>query len=102
MSILNVEKKIVFIHIPKTGGTSMEDHGLLGTVTTRHFDIAFYENLVKDDLSINLDEFFKFAFVREPYDRVASAIWNHALKMKNPNRKDFNDFIVGNKDMQGS
>ena len=94
MSVLNIEKKIAFIHVPKTAGVSMEETGNLGTVITRHYGMEFYTDLVKDDPKIDLKKFFKFAFVRNPYDRLASGILNHALKNEKNPRAKFNDFLI--------
>ncbi len=53
----------VFIHIPKTGGASIR-HGLF------HSD---YEKPVFGQIPPDWDVYFKFAFVRNPYDRLVSA-----------------------------
>jgi len=106
MSSINGKKKIVHIHIPKTGGTSLEATGLFGTPIIRHHTLQFYIDLYQYDDRINLDDYFKFAFVRNPYDKFASGVLNHildrgALEPVKDKRKQFNDFILENNDKFG-
>lgn len=74
MSVLNEDKKWMFLHIPKTAGTSMEANNRFGTVITGHYGIRDYI-----DHGHKPKEYYKFAFVRNPYDRLASAIFAHVL-----------------------
>lgn len=57
------DPKAVFIHIPKTGGTSIRNGFFEGNVQGPK------QGLVPDEWQ----EYFKFAFVRNPYDRLISA-----------------------------
>jgi len=98
MSALNTDKKILFVHVPKTAGTSMEERDFITPVITRHYGMDHYVELLKDTPEINLDEFFKFAFVRNPYERLASGILNHPLKAEKNPRAKFNDFLFEHKD----
>ena len=75
MSYINFQKKIVFIHIPKTGGTSMTQAPFINPVSNGHMDIRFFYDRLHN--KVNLDEFFKFAFVRDPYTRFASGVIGH-------------------------
>ena len=63
---VNHLQRFVFVHIPKTGGQSIEKSfqwkGL------RHRPFEYYENKV-----VNLKEYFKFTFVRNPFDRLVSS-----------------------------
>ena len=62
-----IKNKFIFIHIPRTGGTSFksifDNHGI-----REHFSYRVYmlSNLKK------FNTYFKFCFVRNPYDRCVS------------------------------
>ena len=79
--------KILFIHIPKTGGSSIEgffgmtetenlcygnEIGKIGGVmfALQHLTASLLQQL--DFMSMLFDIYFKFAFVRNPYERVLS------------------------------
>lgn len=64
MSYINDELKSLFIHVPKCGGSSMES--FKWNNGNGHFTILDFER-------INKDEYFKWCFVRNPFDRIASA-----------------------------
>jgi len=68
--------KCIFVEIPKTGSTSirsiLEDSKKPG----RHFTIVEIQNLVTKQ---QFDEYFKFAFVRNPWDRELS-LYKYILK----------------------
>lgn len=61
--------KCIFVHIPKTGGTSVT-RSLFGRPTGGHTAIWQYQ-LIFD--RHEFASYFKFAFVRNPWDRVLSA-----------------------------
>jgi len=100
--------KIIFVHIPKTGGTSIE----------RFFGMTNNENMYEmknisiDDVSFSLqhltpyylktwpglakyyDEYFKFVFVRNPYSRVVSEyFWRHRMKTDKINPVHFSKWL---------
>ena len=59
--------KCIFIHIPKTGGTSIAS-ALFGS------NVGHYKwSLLKNAFDKDYDNYFKFAFVRNPWDRLLSA-----------------------------
>lgn len=64
-----VEHRCIFIHIPKTAGISVNT-GLFGCNTGYHRTIAGYQTIFSRR---EFGAYFKFAFVRNPWDRVASA-----------------------------
>ena len=66
MSNINNELKSIFIHIPKCAGTSMSSYKW--NLGSGHKTIFEY---YKD--SINLKNYFKWCFVRNPWERIASA-----------------------------
>ena len=64
-----VENKCIFVHIPKTAGVSVNT-GLFGSKTGYHRKISSYQAIFSRR---EYETYFKFAFVRNPWDRVASA-----------------------------
>lgn len=64
------DKKIIFIHIPKTGGTSIAR--VLGSESDepkyKHDNIRRVCDMIDDDIS----KYLKFSFVRNPWEREAS------------------------------
>lgn len=72
--MISKDKKIIFIHIGKTGGTSI-GHAVFGNTYLHTTE------WIKDlEASLNLNEYFKFTFVRNPWDRMVS----HYYQLKNP------------------
>lgn len=71
MSIVNVDNKFAFIHIYKTGGTSIAqtltgEHIGSDHTNARDLKIIFSQN------NLNFNQFFKFSIVRNPYDWLVS------------------------------
>ena len=67
--MINHKHKFVFIHIPKTGGTSIE----CLFINNAHIkDVAGKHNMVSDIGSEFLKKYFTFTFVRNPWDRMVS------------------------------
>ena len=92
MSNINVFYRNVFVHVPKTAGVSMEVHSYIGGTGHSTFHQLTLEEKFDPD-------YFKWAFVRNPYDRLASAYFylNHkkpeiAEKIVDP-EKNFKSFI---------
>ena len=69
--MINREKKFIFVRIPKTAGTSMqvvlEDEFGLGKKEDPH--------CTPDRYSECWEEYFKFTFVRNPWDRLVSTYY---------------------------
>ena len=94
------EYRCIFVHIPKTAGISVS-RSLFGNngpghETLRRFQIVFSER--------EYDTYFKFAFVRNPWDRVYSAYnflrkggWHEAdrdwAQAHLSRYSDFNEFV---------
>lgn len=112
-SNLNLNKNILFIHIPKTGGTSIEKY-LRNNYKEYLYSIGPYNNLIpndycknhslqhqeykylykyKDILNININsELLIFTIVRNPYDRIISELfWNY--KKTNINKNSTKDDV---------
>ncbi|MEO1987399.1 MAG: sulfotransferase family 2 domain-containing protein [Martelella sp.] len=61
------ENRAIFIHLPKTAGTSISRQ--LGLPTSRHVPVKLYQVTNPRKFAT----YFKFAFVRNPYDRLVSS-----------------------------
>ena len=105
------QHKIIFVHVPRTGGSGIE-HVLeicgddnQGTLTPPRPDMLFglvgnkaLQHLTAMDIRNHLgreiyDRYFKFAFVRNPYDRVVSEY--HVRQRLLPRVKlSFRDFVL--------
>ena len=118
---MGVDKKLglIFIHIPKTGGTSIEyafnfynDNnkatGIKNGKAMQHFTWQEYEKFF---LSLNrqlpYNNYFKFSIVRNPYDRLISEYyWCQVPGVGFKSNQSFNDFtntvenIVKNKNFK--
>lgn len=68
---INKEKRFIFIHIPKTAGTSLRI--ALGLDSTSHYTYNNYQRF----FPIEADNFLLFSFVRNPIDRFIS-LYNYA------------------------
>lgn len=94
--------KCIFIHIPKTAGISVS-LALFGNLAGGHKKIREYQTIFPKR---TFDRYFKFAFVRNPWDRVVSTYfylirggineadkaWAEQNIIKYP---DFKSFVVG-------
>ena len=76
------EAGVVFVHVPKTGGTSVA-RALYGTDGGGHRTIRDYRDELGDDA---VDAAFSFAVVRDPVERLASAV--RYLRRGGSNRLD--------------
>jgi len=84
--IKNDAQKWAFIHIPKTGGTSLTS--IIQNIEGSEL-VAVHDSIrVFEDVS----DFFIFTIVRNPFTRIASA-YSHRLR-KNEYQKSFGEFIT--------
>lgn len=79
MSVQNLEHKFLFVHIPKCGGSSIEALKWIGTKYNQHGSISLFNDLAKLSPELNIDNFFKFTFVRNPYTRFMSGMVGHVF-----------------------
>jgi len=61
--------KCIFVHIPKAGGVSI-NKALFGNLGGTHFSIKQYSLIFSPE---EFKAYFKFTFVRNPWDRLVSA-----------------------------
>jgi len=67
--------RCIFIHIPKAAGTSVSKT-LFGNAGAAHTKLTYFEKLYAEK---TFRSYFKFTFVRNPYDRIFSA-YNYLKK----------------------
>lgn len=67
------EKKLIFIHVPKSAGTSLGE-SIFNCGRTGHFEWTYY----KLENPIAFEKYYKFSFVRHPVSRFVSA-YNYLL-----------------------
>lgn len=63
------EKRAIFVHIPKCAGISVNE-SIFGCLAGGHTTLDQYVDIFEPH---SFKEYFKFSFVRNPWDRVASA-----------------------------
>ncbi len=91
MSCVDHDRKFIFIHIPKCAGTSMESVSWCrgqGHSTIRDF----YIRSRSKNKSFNFKEYYKWCFVRNPWERAFSA-WDFHIKLKQRGIDTFEKFI---------
>ena len=74
--MINHQHKFVFIHIPKTGGTSIKHalHRFQPNEQIFHGKLSQYQEKFSREV---LDSYFKFSVVRNPWDRLLSHFFYH-------------------------
>ena len=75
--MIDHKNKFIFIHIPKTGGSSIESifhpsiitkTGICKDIPNKHYTL---DSLLKNK-EIELSKFFSFSFIRNPWDKILS------------------------------
>jgi hypothetical protein len=77
--MISHSKKFIFVHIPKTGGTSVErmlrKYGIV-LQGRGNFDSMYYKHAtaesIKRMMGAEYDKYFKFTIVRNPWDWIVS------------------------------
>ena len=69
--MINHKHKFLFIHVPRTGGTSIEAQFQYNEAKERnkHWNLNDWKNQLNGE---DFDNYFKFAFVRNPWDIIVS------------------------------
>lgn len=102
------QKKILFVHIPKTGGTTIEQH--MGAINNtkkgyyrnannkaiQHLTTIEYNNLFDDN---RFNNYCKFTIVRNPYDRMVSEYYWTDLPFGFKSNKTFDYFLYSVSDI---
>ena len=68
---VNEEYKFFFVHIPKTGGSSVDVSNIFKTPRYGHTTFQQFKKLLRH----NFNSYKCFTFVRNPWDRLASAFY---------------------------
>lgn len=102
------KNKIIFVHIPRTGGTSLlkflnierkkenlySGYCHYSSILNQHYPlykIKNYLNLTLDNLN-HSNNYFKFSIVRNPYSRIIS-IYNFMRELNTNKGRTFNSFL---------
>jgi len=94
----NDQSKSIFIHIPKTAGISVK-RALFGGIKRDHIKLKYFEAYDEAKYA----SYFKFAIVRNPYDRLVSSYFyikksQDAYGKRLESFRDFSSFIVAIQD----
>ena len=84
-------KKVFFVHIPNTAGSSIKKAPFVTTsVNFQHKPIKFFFDHIAELMD------FTFSFVRNPYNRFASAVLHHNYAKPENFNKFIQDIFVKN------
>lgn len=81
--MITLSNKIIFIHIPKTGGTSVSNSlSLRRSMGGRHMTAIQTRDMYGQEI---FDNAWKFTFIRNPWDRMVSVFhyYKHGLEQEN-------------------
>ena len=104
---IDFDKRLCFIHIPKTGGTTIELNleimnkqknywGIRKNEVMQHYKWNRYKDILKDDYNT----FFKFCLVRNPYEKMISEYyWCNIEGIGYKSNQSFDDFIEYTRDI---
>ena len=102
-----IDNRIIFLHIPRTGGNCLlkclieheTSHKLPYKLRGKNREII-EEHLTLDEIekyaNINLDNYIKFTFTRNPFDKIVSfwSCWLTNTQInKNANKMNFDEYI---------
>lgn len=97
--MISDQHKAIIIHIPKTGGTSIEKALNMKIIKGRHLTVGNSKKVYGDG---KYDKYFTFSFVRNPWDRMASIYSYYKFGAESQNNKiksslrdvDFEEFVM--------
>lgn len=89
--MISHSKKFIFVHITKTGGTSIDIALQKYTERTKTHQ-SILEMKEEAAKNFELNNYFKFCFVRNPWDKMVSQYFY--IKKKTTYGKSFEDFII--------
>ena len=98
---ISEKDKFIFVHVPKTGGTSMhiafKDYYIVGDRTDPEPE-EHHASLVKilnENMSIEgIEEYYTFGFVRNPWDRLVSGFHDFKQQRALLSGIEFKDFAI--------
>lgn len=97
MDFINHNKKFAFIHIPKTGGTSIQEAFIDWNLDGENFEMINAPVISNWKGWENYKDYRVFAFVRDPYDRLYSSYAYH-IRQQHINAsltfEEFVDFVI--------
>ena len=105
--MINHEQKFIYVHIPKCGGTTIEEafkvnpckynpHILVGKPPHASNDAWLQHTTLKEmktNFEIRISEFFKFASMRNPWDRFISSFFYEQRFRFNSSIKSFEKYV---------
>lgn len=104
--MISDSKKFIFIHIPKTGGTSINsalksfcEYPPEFSPGVHNIDIPVNyrkHTKISEMTNIDFDQYFKFCTLRNPWDRILSLYFHRIQRVINcidKNEKDFNSWM---------
>ena len=93
--IVSTNYSVIFIHIQKTAGTSITEFMLSHLMAIRNGGKHEYAHEVKSRIPTEVwDNFFKFSFVRNPWDRLASWYLHIKKHYTKPGDNPFFDYLI--------
>merc|ERR1711991_585997 len=94
------KQKLIFVHIPKTGGTTVEKslnlrdgtqgYCVIKNAALQHCNWKDYKTLLGNEIC---DNYFKFSIVRNPIERCISEYYWTPLKFGYRNKASFDQFL---------
>lgn len=87
---VNDEHEQIFVHVPRTGGTSIAE-ALFQKSVGGHTPLYAYRIFDPQ----RYDQYFKFAFVRNPYSRLVSAFHQVKHNANNPRTQRWSETYLG-------